>query len=99
MTVSCVYSNADSTYHEFIAWKTSNDTGIALSIDNPGVVGSYGQYGPSGSQEIPSLGCYAGNGPQTYTIFTVGGTGPRAQRTITRTGTYTPVSSTTTSKR
>ena len=90
-TISCDYSKSDQAYHENLSYEMANATGMALSIDNPGLVGSFGTYGWHGTIEIPSLGCYSVNGPQTYTLYTVGGTGPQASVTIVRTGTYTAI--------
>lgn len=82
MAVQCVYSQTETDYTPVLTWRTAQDTGIALSVDNPGVVGSYGQYGPSGTTELPPNGCEPSAGEQTYTITTVGGTGPADTRTI-----------------
>ena len=98
-SVSCDFNDGDQTYHETLTYQVANATGMALSIDNPGAVGSFGTYGASGSLEIPNLGCYSENGQQTYTLYSVGGTGDQASKTITRTGTHThsaPVTTTTT---
>jgi hypothetical protein len=73
-------------YSPIITWKTTNATGMALSIDNPGLVGSYGTYGPSGSMDLYA-GCYKDEGTHTISAYTVGGTGPQAHQTITKTGT------------
>jgi hypothetical protein len=75
-------------YSPIITWKVTNATGMALSIDNPGLVGSYGTYGPSGSMDLYG-GCYSDEGTHTITAYTVGGTGPQAHQTITKTGTMT----------
>jgi len=90
-SVSCEYADSDRAYHEFLSYEVVNATGMALSIDNPGIVGSYGTYDWHGTIEIPNLGCYLVNGEQIYTLYTVGGTGPQASKTITRTGTHTAI--------
>ena len=87
-SVSCDFSDSDQTYHENLTYRVANATGMALSVDNPGIVGSFGTYGPKGTIELPDLGCYLGNGEQTYTLYTVGGSGPQASKTIKRTGTH-----------
>jgi RNA polymerase sigma factor (sigma-70 family) len=79
MTVRCAYSTDTGGYAPVLTWSSARDTGIALSVDNPGVVGSYG---PSGTTELPPNGCEPSAGEQTYTITTIGGTGPAASRTI-----------------
>jgi hypothetical protein len=89
-------------YSPIVTWKATNATGMALSIDNPGLVGSYGTYGPSGSMDLYA-GCYKDEGTHTITAYTVGGTGPQAHQTITKTGTMirptAPPFATTTSPR
>jgi hypothetical protein len=90
-SISCEYAESDTAYHAFLSYEVVNATGMALSIDNPGIVGSFGTYDWHGTIEIPSNGCYASYGEQTYSLYTVGGTGPQASRTITRTGTYTAI--------
>ena len=78
----------DGQIHEFLSFEVRGATGMALSIDNPGLVGSFDTYGTSEATiEIPNNGCYAENGEQVYTLTTVGGTGPAASKTIKRTGT------------
>ena len=82
VSVQCVYRKTAAAYVPVLSWQTSHDTGVAVSVDNPGVVGSYGRYGPDGTTDLPPAGCAPGAGPQTYTVTTVGGTGPAASRTI-----------------
>jgi hypothetical protein len=67
-----------------VEWSMTGVTGAALSVDNPGLVGSYRSYtGTTGSEEL-FFSC--GGAPGTteshvYTIYTVGG-GPRRSVTI-----------------
>jgi hypothetical protein len=68
-----------------IAWQTSGATGVALSVDNPGLVGSYGSYGPSGSQEF-TFGCGGSAGStesHTYEIYTISSAGTRKHASLT----------------
>ncbi|RIJ78070.1 hypothetical protein D1871_04055 [Nakamurella silvestris] len=81
--------NEDGIYDMTLYYSVANADGMALSIDNPGIVGSFGTYGPTDTIELPNLGCYAENGEQTYDLYTVGGTGPQAVVNLTRTGTAT----------
>lgn len=67
-------------------YSVAHATGMALSVDNPGIVGSFGTYGPSGTIDLPDNGCYASYGEQTYDLYTVGGVEPQAVVNLTRTG-------------
>jgi len=60
-----------------ISWKVTGATGIALSVDNPNMVGSYGNYGPEGklSFEFSCGGPANSTEKHTYRITTVGGKG------------------------
>jgi hypothetical protein len=77
-------------YSPVVRWQVVHATGMALSVDNPGLVGSYGTYGPSGSLTLGG-GCYIGDNPTTIEFYTVGGTGARAHHTVVLTGTHNHV--------
>jgi hypothetical protein len=67
-----------------IEWKVAGAAQVALSVDNPGAVGSYGTYGVQGNQEF-TFSC--GGAPHsiekhTYVIHTVGG-GAQRSKTLT----------------
>lgn len=67
-----------------LEWKVSGAHQVALSVDNPTMVGSYGTYGTE-STETFMFGC--GGAPNTlekhtYTIYTVGG-GAQQRKTLT----------------
>jgi hypothetical protein len=68
-------------YSPKVSWKVTHATGMALSVDDPNLVGSYGTFGKSGSV-ILGGGCYKGDGKTTLTFNTVGGHGKRAHKTI-----------------
>jgi hypothetical protein len=75
-------------YAPLLTWHVAHATGMALSVDNPGLVGSYGTYGPDGS--LPFVGgCYTDEGSHTITAYSIGGTGQRAVQTIHEEGTMT----------
>ncbi|BCJ65330.1 hypothetical protein [Polymorphospora rubra] len=66
-----------------VGWKTTGATAVALSADNPGMVGSYGTYhGNEGSQEF-SFSCAEKGRTEThtYTIHTIGD-GPQRSKTL-----------------
>ena len=86
--LSCTYLEDSGTYDMSLYYSVANADGMALSIDNPGIVGSFGEYGPSGTIDIPDNGCYAENGEQTYDLYTIGGVGDQAVVNLTRTGEY-----------
>lgn len=67
-----------------ISWRVTGATGVALSVDNPQIVGSYGQYGPQESLELsfPCDGPVGSTVTHTYSITTVGGTGKARSRAI-----------------
>ncbi len=58
-----------------IVWKVTGATGVALSVDNPGLVGAYGTYGPEGTESFTfSCGGEVGSiETHVYTIYTTGG--------------------------
>jgi len=75
----CVQGNASSV-NPVVSWTTSHATGVALSIDNPGAEGSFGNYGTSGSISPTSIGCDSAPGTvitHSYDLWTLGGTGPQ----------------------
>jgi hypothetical protein len=96
-SVTCVVSSYEDLpgqshvplYTPLLTWKVANATGLALSVDDT-TPGSYGTYGPSGNESLGS-GCYTTDAQTTVVFSTVGGTGPRAQRTITLIGTHTTI--------
>jgi hypothetical protein len=72
-----------------VEWKVSGATGAALSVDNPGIVGSYRSYQGATGSETLHFSC--GGRPGTreshvYTIYTVGGATQKSQ-TINATAT------------
>jgi hypothetical protein len=78
-----------SSTQAVVEWKVSGGaTGVALSVDNPGLVGSYKSYqGTSGSDTLPfSCGGAAPGSTvkHVYTIYTTGG-GPQRSSTINAT--------------
>jgi hypothetical protein len=69
-------------YQPKLTWHVTHATGMALSVDNPGIVGSYGTYAAQGTLMLGG-GCYTDEGGSTtITFYSVGGAGPRAHRTI-----------------
>jgi hypothetical protein len=58
-----------------ITWKITGATSAALSVDNPGLVGSYGTYEIEGSEtfQFSCGGPVGSTETHTYTIYTVGG--------------------------
>ena len=81
MSIRCDYSSPGAAT-PYLTWDTSNAKGIRLSIDNPGVIGSYGDYGPAGDLELPPNGCDPSQGTQVYTVYAVGTDGTLVRRTI-----------------
>jgi len=64
-----------------IEWKVSGATGTALSVDNPGIVGSYRKYTGTTGSETLYVGCAPGSTEShVYTIYT---TGSEPQRSAT----------------
>ncbi|GIJ44455.1 hypothetical protein Val02_13410 [Virgisporangium aliadipatigenens] len=61
-----------------ISWKVTGATGIALSVDHPDKVGSYGNYEAEGSMEFPFSCGGQRTETHTYRITTRGGNGPAA---------------------
>ena len=67
-----------------VEWKLAGTDKAALSVDNPGLVGSYGTYAVEGSETF-TFSCGGAPGSMekhTYTIFTVGG-GAERSKTLT----------------
>lgn len=77
-------------YQPKVTWKVRHASGMALSVDDPNIVGAYGTYGRSGSTILGS-GCYTDDGTTTITFNTVGGHGRRAHKTIKLVGTHNHV--------
>lgn len=69
---------------------TGGVTKIAMSVDNPGLVGSYDTYsGPDGSATFTNFGCPQPAGTKqshTFTIYTIGG-GTQRSKSLTVTAT------------
>jgi hypothetical protein len=64
-----------------VEWKVSGATGAALSVDNPGIVGSYRKYSGTTGSETLYVSCAPGNTEShVYTIYT---TGSEPQRSAT----------------
>jgi hypothetical protein len=68
-------------YQPKLTWTVSHATGMALSVDNPGIVGSYGTYGAHGTMLLGD-GCYKGSNDTIVTFYSVGGVGAQVHRTI-----------------
>jgi len=77
-----------NTLPAIIEWKVGGGaTGAALSVDNPGIVGSYRTYeGTTGSETLYACcgGAPGSTEKHTYTIYTVGGS-PQRSATLTAT--------------
>jgi hypothetical protein len=67
-----------------IEWKVSGATGVALSVDNPGVVGSYRKYSGTTGSETLHVSCQPAGGTEShvYTIYTTG-SDPQRSSTLT----------------
>jgi hypothetical protein len=68
-----------------IKWKVTGATGVALSVDDPHRVGSYGTYGTEETMEF-TFGCGGPVGStetHKYTIHTTGGSGEPKTKTLT----------------
>jgi hypothetical protein len=64
-----------------VEWKVSGATGAALSVDNPGIVGSYRTYSGTTGSETLYVSCAPGKTEShVYTIYT---TGSEPQRSAT----------------
>jgi hypothetical protein len=75
-------------YQPKLTWHVTHATGMALSVDNPGLVGSYGTYGASGTLTLGG-GCYTDGDATTITFYSVGSTGPMVHKTVVLTPTMT----------
>lgn len=63
-----------------VSWRVERADGVSVSIDGPGIYDSYA--GLTGEIDLP-YGCSNQTLEHTYTLRTVGGTGPAATRTRT----------------
>ncbi len=76
-----------------IEWKVSGATGVALSVDNPGIVGSYRRYSCTTGSETLYVSCQPGGSEShVYRIYTTGSE-PQRSSTPTPKVTGTPTSS------
>jgi hypothetical protein len=68
-----------------ISWKVTGATGIALSVDDPDRVGSYGNYGTEGTLEFTFScgGAVGSTETHRYTLTTAGGSGHPKAKTLT----------------
>jgi hypothetical protein len=68
-----------------IKWKVTGATGVALSVDDPNRVGSYGSYGPEETMEFTFScgGAVGSTETHKYTIHTTGGSGQAKSKTVT----------------
>ncbi|GAA1040663.1 hypothetical protein GCM10009557_62560 [Virgisporangium ochraceum] len=68
-----------------IKWKVTGATGVALSVDDPHRVGSYGTYGPEETMEFTFScgGAVGSTETHKYTIYTTGGSGEPKSKTLT----------------
>jgi hypothetical protein len=73
----CTNGTANSIH---VSWSVKRATGVAIAIDGPGIYDAYD--GLTGTVDLP-FGCDRSVLEHTYTLTTVGGTGPAA--VITRT--------------
>lgn len=78
-------------YAPKVTWKLKHATGMALSVNDPHLVGSYGTYAGKSGSVILGAGCYQDEGTSTITLYSVGGHGKRAHKTIVKTGTKTRI--------
>jgi hypothetical protein len=68
-----------------ITWTVSGATGVALSVDDPNRVGSYGNYGVEETMEFTFScgGAVGSTETHKYTIHTTGGSGQAKSKTLT----------------
>jgi hypothetical protein len=68
-----------------IKWKVAGATGVALSVDDPHRVGSYGNYGLEETMEFTFScgGAVGSTETHKYTITTTGGSGEPKSKTLT----------------
>jgi hypothetical protein len=78
-----------------VEWKVSGATGAALSVDNPGIVGSYRKYSGTTGSETLYVSCAPGNTEShVYTIYTTGGEPQRSATLNAKVTAPTPASPT-----
>jgi hypothetical protein len=67
-----------------ISWKVTGATGVALSVDDPHRVGSYGSYGLEETMEFTFScgGAVGSTETHKYTITTTGGSGEPKSKTL-----------------
>jgi len=84
ITSSTKCAAGDATIGVTVGWHVTGADSVALSVDNPGIVGSYKKGYQLDDSETLTLDCGAGAPPKTHTwtIYTVGG-GPQRSQTIT----------------
>jgi hypothetical protein len=68
-----------------VSWKVTGATGIAMSVDDPHRVGSYGNYEAEGTLEFTFScgGAVGSTETHQYTLTTVGGSGQAKSKTLT----------------
>jgi hypothetical protein len=66
-----------------IEWKVSGASGAALSVDNPGIVGSYRSYSGTSGSETLTFSCGHGAGSTETHVYTIYTTGADPQRSST----------------
>lgn len=68
-----------------VAWKVTGATGIAMSVDDPHRVGSYGDYDAEGTLEFTFScgGAVGSTETHRYTLTTTGGSGQPKSKTLT----------------
>ncbi|HEX3791552.1 MAG TPA: sigma-70 family RNA polymerase sigma factor [Pseudonocardiaceae bacterium] len=81
-TAMCVLIAGRRTRVPRLTWTTGHDTGVTLFVDGPTGRTRYGSYGPTGTVDLPPGACTPTAAAPSYTITTVGGTGPAATRTV-----------------
>jgi hypothetical protein len=81
------YPNPIPLYAPQLSWEAKNATGMALSIDNPGLVGAYETYTDWHGSTMLGSGCYTDNGSHRLDLYTVGGAGTAAHVVIMEHGT------------
>lgn len=58
-------------YHPVLAWETKNATNMALSVDNPDLVGAYDTYSWHGTAQLGD-GCYKNNKRHQLDLYAIG---------------------------
>jgi RNA polymerase sigma factor (sigma-70 family) len=82
-SVTCVLTAAGRTRTPRLTWVSTHDTGVEVFVGTPTGQAPYETLGPKGTVDLPSGACSPTAAAPTYTITTVGGTGPAATRTVT----------------